>query len=112
MKKLLYVFLLFAITSCAKKKWDKESLSDECMKEMGKNKDVQVLSDAQKQQVCDCSADKILVRYKSKSEMEKDDAGAEAIGTECAMQVLMPNTPDNSTIPNSDTTNTADTSNQ
>lgn len=93
MRKLLYVFLLFAITSCAKKKWDKAYIAAECQKEMAKDKEInQTLTAQQQTLVCDCSAEKAIAKYKSESEMKKDDAGAEAIGTECAMQVLMPNT--------------------
>lgn len=111
MKKLVYVFVLIALASCAsKKKWDKESLVAECKKEGDKDKEAkELMTDAQRAEICDCAADKALVRYKSADEMEKDDSGATAIGRECAMWVMMPKSPDFNV---SDTTQGPDSTNQ
>jgi hypothetical protein len=120
MRNLIILFVIVALVSCKPKPWNKEYLLDKCKTEMGKDKEIKgTFSTDQQGQICDCSVDKILAKYKTKSEADKDKAGVEAIGAECATAVLMP--PQNSmdtntttTDPGMDTTTTttpADTTN-
>ena len=38
--------------------------------------------------LCDCVADKLIAKYKSAAESDKDDEGGRQIGSECVTQVL------------------------
>jgi hypothetical protein len=114
MKKLLYFFLLVSITSCAKKKWDKEFLVEDCKKEIKKDKkNSAAMTDAQLDQVCSCAADKMLVKYKSQDEFRKEsDEVKEKIGYDCAIQVLMPGGTDNFNTQDTTVLNPADSTDQ
>lgn len=38
--------------------------------------------------LCDCVAEKMVAKYKSEKDADKDEEGARKIGQECAMQVM------------------------
>ena len=119
MRKLLFAFLVLAFVSCksSKDEWNKEALVKKCKENAGKDKNLEAqmkamgitMSEEQKNQICECSVDATLAKYKTKAEADKDVASVDAIGSDCANKILMPevNIPD-TTI----TTNPADTTNQ
>ena len=108
MKKLIYLLLIVSIVSCKKKPWNKEYLLDRCKTQMGKDKEMNgTLTAEQQAAVCECSVDKVLEKYKTKAEADKDKAGVDAIGTECATAILMPK--QDTTNTTMDTNNMTDT---
>ncbi|HEX4876598.1 MAG TPA: hypothetical protein VFV31_07995 [Chitinophagaceae bacterium] len=89
MKKLIPLLLIVALVSCAKKEWSKGYLVNKCNKEMEKETELQkLLNKDQVSKICDCAADKMLAKYKSEAEADKDKAGAEEIGRTCAMEAM------------------------
>lgn len=90
MKLVLMGCALFMLSGCtAKKKWDKDTLVNDCLRQFTeKNEKEKLLSTMQLANICDCLADKMLVKYKSGAEADKDEAGAEQMGRECALQVM------------------------
>lgn len=89
MRKLIPVLLVIALAACGKKEWSKSYLYNECMKSIGKNKQVtQVFSEEKLKKICDCSAEKAFAKYKSQAEANKDESGAQQIGAECALEAL------------------------
>ena len=89
MKKLIPLLLTVALVSCAKKEWSKEYLVNKCNKEMEKETELQkLLNKDQVSKICDCAADKMLAKYKSEAEADKDKAGAEEIGRTCAIEAM------------------------
>jgi hypothetical protein len=95
MKKIIPFLIVIAFAGCAKKEWSKDYLVKKCNKEMKKNSDINgKVSDENLGKICDCVADKMITNYKSESEANKDESGAQKIGTDCAMEVLMPTLPE------------------
>ncbi len=91
MKKIIPFLLFIALAGCGKKEWSKDYLVKKCNKEMKKNSEVNgLVSGPNLEKICDCVSDKMMGKYKSESEANKDKTGAEEIGRECAMEVLMP----------------------
>jgi hypothetical protein len=91
MKKIIPFLLFIALVGCGKKEWSKDYLVKKCNSEMKKNTEVSGLISTDKvEKICDCVAAKMLVKYKSESAANKDKSGAEEIGKECAMDVMMP----------------------
>jgi len=91
MKKVIPFLLVIALVGCAKKEWSKDYLVKKCNKEMKKNPEVNGLISAENMgKICDCVAGKMVVKYKSESEADKDKTGAGEIGQDCAMEVMMP----------------------
>ena len=89
MQKLLIVALVLCLAGCGKKEWSKSYISKKCEKEMDKNEDVKkMINKEQVVKICDCAADKMLVKYKSEAAADKDQAGATEIGRECAIDVM------------------------
>jgi hypothetical protein len=90
MRTYLIVFLLLAMTSCAdQKKWNKETLVNECLRDFTKkNEENKMFSTMQLANLCDCLADRMVVKYKSFKESDKDEAGMQELGRECAMEVM------------------------
>lgn len=89
MRTLLIAVLLLTLAGCAKKEWSKEYLVKKCNKELGKQAELNsLINKEQLAGICDCVAGKMLSRYKSESEADKDEAGAKKIGEECALEVL------------------------
>lgn len=117
MKKLVYLFVLVALVSCkSKDTWNKESLLEKCKTEMGKDENVKgQLTAEQQAEVCECSVDKLLAKYKTKAEADKNKAEVDAMGMECASTVLMPKDnmdPAADTITPADSTGQADSTDQ
>lgn len=94
MRKLILPFILVLfITSCSNKKWSKDYVVKKCNADFSKRDDIkQYFNDAQMKELCDCVGDKMMAKYKSEAEANKDQAGAEQIGGDCARQVLQPAT--------------------
>jgi hypothetical protein len=92
MKKLLLpCFALALFASCSSSKWDKETVASKCKKEMKEQaKGVAILTEDKISGICDCVADKMVTKYKSESEADKNKDEAEKVGKECAMAALMP----------------------
>lgn len=95
MRKLIYVVLVLAFISCGKSEWNRESLAAKCKKNMSNDKNMKVaMTPEQQAQVCDCTADKVMGKYKTKAEADKDVAGVDELGNECATSILMPSVPE------------------
>ena len=91
MKKILIVMLIVpSLIGCAKKKaWNKDALTNDCLKDFYKKNEEQKLFDQNKiPYLCDCMTDKLLANYKSMSESDKDKDGVMKIGRDCALDVL------------------------
>ena len=89
MRKLLFGIALLSLVSCAKKKWDKETVKADCIKEMKKDKDAGKLFSAEMgEKICDCAAEKTVATYKTEADAKKDKPAVEEIGKECAMELL------------------------
>jgi hypothetical protein len=88
MKKLILAALVLTLLSCGKKEWSKDYVSKKCKGEMKKNEQSKVLSDEQLGKICDCAADKMVVKYKSEADADKDLSGSQEIGMACAMTVM------------------------
>ncbi len=116
MRKLFYFVLVLSLVSCGKKEWSREYLAEKCKKNMAKDTRLtNTLTAEQQAKVCDCSAEKVMAKYKTKAEADKDETGIEAIGSECVTAVLMPSEPSTDTTGMNmpvDTTQHPDTSNQ
>ena len=111
MRKLLFALLVLAFVSCksSKNEWNKEFLENKCKTNAKADPNPpEKLTDDQIDKICDCSVEKLLAKYKTEAELNNDKAAADAIGSECAMQVLMPPTDPNVM----DTTTVTDTTNQ
>jgi hypothetical protein len=88
MKKLFFAAFVLTLTGCAQKEWSKDYVSKKCKGEMKKNEQSKVLSDEQLGKICDCAADKMVVKYKSEAEANKDTEGMQDIPLSCAMEII------------------------
>lgn len=90
MKKVLIAILIISLTGCAKKKaWNKDALTNDCLKDFYKKNEEQKLFDTNKiPYLCDCVTDKLLATYNSMAESDKDEAGVMKIGRDCAFDVM------------------------
>ena len=90
MKKFLFSIIVLSLIGCAKKKpWTKDALVNDCLGNLiKKNEQEKRYTSMEIALLCDCMADKMLVKYKSVKESNKDKEGATAIGRDCAMEVL------------------------
>jgi hypothetical protein len=89
MKKLFFGIALLAFVSCSQKKWDKETVKADCIKEMKKDKDANKLfSNEMGEKICDCAAEKTVATYKTEADAEKDKPALEEIGKNCALELL------------------------
>jgi uncharacterized lipoprotein YajG len=90
MKKLIPVLFIFILTACAKKEWSKSYVTEKCLKEMNSDKDVSgTVSKENINKICDFAADKMMAKYQTEGEANGDKDGAEQIGRDCAMEVMM-----------------------
>lgn len=89
MKKLFLPIIILAFIGCAgKDKWAKDHLVNDCLGEFTKrNEEQKMFTTMQVAKLCDCASEKMLVKYKSKRESDKDKEGAMQIGSECAQQI-------------------------
>ena len=89
MKKIFFAIFILTLAGCAKKEWTKDSIVNKCLKDFNKrNEKEKLFNGMQIPLLCDCVADKMLAKYKSASESDKDEAGAMEIGRTCAMEVI------------------------
>lgn len=72
MKKLLIGFVLVAFIGCSQKKWTKEDAKKKCLAEANKDKESNDMPEDIKNKVCDCWAEKAIVKYKSAAAADKD----------------------------------------
>ena len=89
MRKLIIPIVFLSFIACGKKEWSRPYLVKKCNTEFSKRADIkQYFNDAQMGDLCDCVADKMMAKYKSQAEADKDQVGAEEIGSDCAKEVL------------------------
>ena len=90
MKKLLLSIVILTLIGCAKKKsWTKDALVNDCLGNLiKKNEKEKRYTSMEIALLCDCMADKMLVKYKSVKESNRDKEGGMQIGKECGMEVL------------------------
>ncbi len=90
MKKIFLSIVIFTFIGCAKKKsWTKDALVNDCPGNLiKKNEQEKRYTSMEIALLCDCMADKMLVKYKSVKESNRDKEGAIAIGRDCGIEVL------------------------
>lgn len=90
MKNILITVIILVFIGCSgKDEWTKDYLVNDCLKEFTKrNEDQKMFSTMQLAKLCDCASEKMLVKFTSKSEFNKDKEGAAQVGAECAQEVL------------------------
>lgn len=89
MKKLLLSIIILTLIGCAdKEQWTKEYLVNDCLGDLTKrNQEQKMFSTMQVAKICDCASDKMLVKYKSIKEFNRDKEGSGQIGADCAQQM-------------------------
>ena len=55
------------------------------------NEASKVMTDEQMNKICDCSAEKMIVKYKTEAEANKDTEGMQEIPLNCAMEIIQDN---------------------
>lgn len=90
MKKFLFSIFILTLIGCAgKETWTKDALVNDCLGNLiKKNETEKRYTSMEIALLCDCMADKMLVKYKSVKESNRDKEGAMSIGRDCAMEVL------------------------
>jgi hypothetical protein len=89
MQLFLFIALLLTMTGCSQKKWDKETLVNDCLADFTKkNEEEKIFTQMQLAHICDCLAERMLVKYKSANEADKDEEGMTEMGRACAMDVM------------------------
>ena len=89
MKTIALLSFVIIFSGCAKNEWNKDDLTNGCLKDFYKRNEEQKLMETnQIPYLCDCMTDKLLAKYKSEKESSRDEAGVTAIGRDCAMEVL------------------------
>jgi hypothetical protein len=72
MKKLFFGFVLLAFIGCGQKNWTKEDARKKCLEDANKDKESKDMPEDLKNKVCDCWAEKAIVKYKSAAAADKD----------------------------------------
>jgi hypothetical protein len=89
MRKFLLIVFVFALAGCAREQWNKDTITNDCLRDFTKNNEKEKLfTTMQIANLCDCVSDKLLANYKSARESNKDEAGVMQIGKDCAIQVM------------------------
>ncbi len=89
MNKIIFLFIILALTGCAKKEWSKQALVNDCLKDFtARNEKEKLFDPAKIPYLCNCISEKMVTKYKSEKESSKDKEGATQIGRDCAMEVL------------------------
>jgi hypothetical protein len=89
MQRLLLMTLVLSFTACTQKKWDKDTMVNDCLGDFTKkNEKEKRFTTMQIAYLCDCVAEKMLVKYKSAKEADKDEQGMKEIGSSCGTEVL------------------------
>ena len=88
MRTIILSAFVLVFVGC-KPAWTKESLVKRCNKDFKERNELQkVFTEKQLVSLCDCVADKMIKQYKSEAQADKDQAGAEKIGRDCATDVM------------------------
>ena len=77
-----------SLVSCAKRKWDKETLSAKLKKELKSNSETKKLGDDVLTKISDCAAEKIVGQYKTEAEANKNQAGVKEISMNCTLEAM------------------------
>ena len=94
MRKLFFGIALLSLVSCAKKKWDKETVKADCIKQMKDSKKAKgLISDEMSEKICDCAAEKTVSTFKTESDANKDKPALKEIGKNCALELMMGDKP-------------------
>ena len=90
MRTLLLTGIIFFLNGCmTENKWKKEKLVNDCLRDFTKKNEQQKLfTQVQIGLLCDCVADKLMVKYKSMKEADNDPEGAQQIGKDCGTEVM------------------------
>jgi hypothetical protein len=89
MRKLFFGIAILSLVSCAKKKWDKETLKADCIKEMKKDKNAgKLFTPEMGEKICDCAAEKTVATYKTEADASNDKPALKEIGRDCALELL------------------------
>ena len=78
MKKFLFSIIILTLIGCADKKpWTKDALVNDCLSDLTKrNEEQKMFSTMQLAKICDCASEKMLVKYKSFKEFNRDKEGS------------------------------------
>ena len=89
MKIILTAIIILSLTACANKQpWTKDALVNDCLKDFTKrNAESKMFTTMQVAKLCDCASEKMLVKYKSLNEFNKDKEGAGQIGAACSQEM-------------------------
>lgn len=86
---MIPILLAVILVSCGGKSWNEKYVYDDCLREAKKDsRATEMFSEKKLEDICDCSAEKTIAKYKTESEAKKDQAGLMQIGSECAQEVL------------------------
>jgi hypothetical protein len=89
MKLIILSAFVLAMTGCGKKEWSKEYASGLCAKQLKKqNSTKDLLNDDQMTKICDCIGDKMVSKYKTEAEANKDTEGVTEISKNCTIDEL------------------------
>ena len=89
MGKLLGIVLVLSIAGCVSEKWDKDTLTNDCLRKLNENNEKnKIYTTMQVAYLCDCMTDKLLVKYKSASQSNKDEEGLRQINKACVLEVM------------------------
>ncbi len=89
MKNILIVLIVLSFSTCTPKKWSKKILVEQCIEVHEKDyRNEKIFTKEQVQQLCDCVAGKMIIKYKSEAETENDSIGARQIARACKEQIL------------------------
>lgn len=89
MRLLLFLILLSFFSACTQKKWDKDTVVNDCLGDFTKrNEKEKIFTTMQLALVCDCIGEKMIQKYKSGKEADADEKGAEQMGRDCALEVM------------------------
>jgi hypothetical protein len=88
MKIVFFAALFLTLVSCSNKEWSKDYISKKCKTEMRKNEQSKIINDEQLSKICDCAGDKMITKYKSEAEANRDTLGMQDIPLSCALEVL------------------------
>lgn len=89
MRKLLSIALIFAIAGCGKGNWNKDYLVNDCLKSFNKeNEKDKIFTTMQVANICDCSSEKLLAKYKSARESNKDETGTTEVIKQCTLDEI------------------------
>jgi len=80
---------LFVFCELHKKRMVQEKTVEECIREgQASNSGDKLFSEKQIYQICECAVDKMMSKYKSYEEAQKDTKGSREIGRDCYDQIM------------------------